>query len=75
MHAIRMDNPFACGAVDDEDGGACPPDRPRDDELSCDAAGCHGNYQFKDQPMGLMRDLLGSDGPSCYTCHGAEWED
>lgn len=29
----------------------------------CASGGCHGD------------DLLGGDGPSCYSCHGAKWED
>jgi hypothetical protein len=74
MHARRLETPFLCGsAARPERGEACPPARPPDDRASCDASGCHGTFDFGDPAQ--RRDLIGSDGPSCYTCHGREWED
>ncbi|MEQ9500094.1 MAG: hypothetical protein RIT81_24680 [Deltaproteobacteria bacterium] len=76
LHGRRYENPFNCGPNDrDEEGNACPTVRPPDEQLSCDATGCHGNYDFEDSPPNLERKLFGSDGPSCYTCHGEKWED
>jgi hypothetical protein len=74
LHARRLETPFLCGGADRaERGEPCPSVRPPDDRASCDAAGCHGTYDFGGDPG--PRDLIGSDGPSCYTCHGREWED
>lgn len=70
-HARRNETPYLCG--DPGGGGAvtCPTDgRPAPDDLSCDAAGCHGGYDYT--PDG-PRHLEGSDGPSCWTCHDQEW--
>ena len=73
MHAEGKDTPFLCG---DGDGRhiACPDDiRPEPRNLSCDASGCHGAYEYDPSQPQDARDLRGSDGPSCYTCHGTEW--
>lgn len=51
----------------------CPDARPVDELLSCDATGCHGNYDFENSSATLVRDLEGSDGPSCYSCHDKKW--
>lgn len=75
LHAARREDPFSCGISGPNDEGPCPSVRPADDLLSCDALGCHGSYQFGNQPQGLERALRGSDGPSCYTCHDEKWED
>lgn len=81
MHAVRMETPFLCGTANEpnaERGAICPTGssstvaRLDDDRLSCDAVGCHGGFDFTDRTSG-NRDLYGSDGPSCYTCHGREW--
>ena len=76
LHARRYETPFLCGRPDRPDRGeVCPPVRPPDDLVSCDAAGCHGTFDFTEDAARAARDLIGSDGPSCYTCHGREWED
>lgn len=73
-HAAGKDVPFLC--LDPSTGrrAACPdvwPDDPR--QLSCDAAGCHGDHTYEPGLDPDGRHLLGSDGPSCNTCHGREW--
>lgn len=82
MHGVRLETPFLCGTAaepDDEEGAVCPTSttsegaRPDDDRLSCDAVGCHGGFDFTERTW-ANRDLYGSDGPSCYTCHGREWK-
>lgn len=42
--------------------------------LSCDAIGCHGEYDYR-APGGAVvgRHVLGSEGPSCYACHERKW--
>ncbi|MCB9777658.1 MAG: hypothetical protein H6742_03765 [Alphaproteobacteria bacterium] len=64
--------PFLCR--DDNDlGVTCPDDYwPETDKLSCDAAGCHGSYDYSPDTAG-SRNLNGSAGPSCYNCHGRTW--
>ncbi len=78
MHARRYESPFSCGdpsAPNSEHGVTCSSARPADDLLSCDASGCHGSYTFDSGGPGPSeRHLRGSEGPSCYTCHGKEWE-
>lgn len=78
LHADGYEEPFLCG----KDGDpitrvACPPERPNDNRASCDSAGCHGGYNYDKPaiPVGFERELFGSDGPSCYTCHGKKWDD
>lgn len=75
-HADGYEDPFLCRSADDprrsED---CPPQRPIDDLASCDSAGCHGGYLYQNTPPGFTRELFGSDGPSCFTCHGEKWDD
>ncbi len=70
-HASGKSNPFLCK---DSQGNyeTCPTDgnRPSARQLSCDASGCHGDNDFQ---QGADRHLLGSDGPSCFTCHNREW--
>lgn len=74
LHAVRFDIPFLCGVKGDERQGVpCDTTRPARDLLSCDAAGCHGGYEFVESGPGSVRDLRGSEGPSCYTCHGRKW--
>jgi hypothetical protein len=76
LHARRLETPFLCGRADRPDRAeACPDVRPPDDRVSCDAVGCHGTFDFSGDPAAAERDLIGSDGPSCYTCHGREWKD
>ncbi len=77
LHADGYGKPFLCGKAggDPEDRVACPPDRPIDDLASCDSGGCHGGYRYKDTPTDFIRELFGSDGPSCFTCHGNKWDD
>ena len=74
-HARGKDNPYLCR--DPETGGriTCPDERPATADLSCDAAGCHGDFDFGEtfQIASDLRHLLGSDGPSCWTCHDREW--
>ncbi len=74
-HASGKETPFLCR---DPDGGnrvTCPDTRPEPRNVSCDAAGCHGDteYALVVDPDG--RHLYGSDGPSCWTCHDREWSD
>jgi hypothetical protein len=84
-HAEPRKTPFLCASGrtvsgdrrdDDERGVPCPTDgvRPPDDQLSCDARYCHGEYEYRPDP-GRTRHLFGADGPSCYTCHGEEWDE
>ena len=73
-----MESPFLCGSPldpDPEAGVECPTDRPADRLLSCDAIGCHGGFEFAAERTGLIRHLYGSEGPSCYTRHGEEWNE
>ena len=73
-HARGLETPYLCR----QPGGgfgACPVgERPAPADLSCDAAGCHGDHTYgldDDEPE---RHLLGSDGPSCWSCHAErEW--
>lgn len=77
MHAVRLEDPFSCGTADAPNakrGVTCPTTRPVDAQLSCDASGCHGRFDFSEPAATAVRDLRGSEGPSCYTCHGAKWE-
>lgn len=75
MHAAGKSSPFLCR----DDSGreeACPDDVwPAPQNLSCDASGCHGTYEYSPEQPWADRDLEGSDGPSCYTCHGREWSE
>ncbi|MFT6143029.1 MAG: hypothetical protein ACJAZO_005316 [Myxococcota bacterium] len=72
LHARGYEEPFLC--LDPVSGNevACPMGRPDRVDLSCDAAGCHGNNDYT-QPASVDRALHGSDGPSCWTCHDQEW--
>ena len=74
LHARGHEQPFLC--VDPVTGrrGACPIGRPEPENLSCDAAGCHGDNDYT-EPFDTARSLHGSDGPSCYTCHEREWRE
>ena len=69
-HASGKEAPFLC--KDPGDGGLtlCPDVRPANEHLSCDAAGCHGAFDYSPTGAG---PLEGADGPSCWTCHGQEW--
>ena len=73
-HAKGYNRPYLCR--DEADNlVTCPTDgqRPAPDKVSCDAAGCHGIMQFDSGLAFEDRDLYGSDGPGCFTCHGREW--
>lgn len=72
-HARGKDDPFLC--LDPVSGNrtACPDEWPAQENLSCDAAGCHGGFEYTPEEPDSERDLLGGAGPSCYTCHGQEW--
>lgn len=72
-HARGKSTPFLCH--DPETGAEveCPRERPADRALSCDAAGCHGDFTFIEGPDDPARHVDGADGPSCFTCHGREW--
>lgn len=80
MHAVLYETPHACadeGDLGSDKGVDCDliPNRPRDELLSCDAIGCHGDYVFGEDRKGKPRNLFGSEGPSCFSCHGDEWSD
>lgn len=78
MHALRFESPFSCGDPANPGssrGVPCPDERPADDLLSCDATGCHGGFDFSEPAATAVRHLYGSEGPSCYTCHGEKWKD
>jgi len=72
-HAALMRTPFLC--LDTETGRAerCLDGRPEDDLLSCDASGCHGDFDYSTDADRDRRHLRGSDGPSCYSCHDKVW--
>jgi hypothetical protein len=75
LHAMRLKDPFSCGtSARSEAGVACDTDgaRPPDDLLSCDALGCHGNFDYT-LDTSMSRALTGSEGPGCYTCHDDRW--
>lgn len=72
-HARGKSTPFLCHDPESGDEVLCPLERPVDRALSCDAAGCHGDFEFVEGPDSPDRHVDGSDGPSCYTCHGTEW--
>lgn len=77
LHAARFKSPFSCGvSASSETGIDCNTDgvRPADDLLSCDALGCHGSFDFT-TATSINRALTGSEGPSCFTCHGDKWSE
>lgn len=89
-HAALAERPFLCPTGDPaapSTGGrrernevpsrVCIPSatRPPDRLLSCDSVGCHGGYDHTTDPLTTVRHLRGSNGPSCYTCHGEEWDE
>ena len=74
-HAYDNEYPFLCL---DASGSptTCPDDVwPETERLSCDAAGCHGSYDYDPATPQSSRNLDGSAGPSCWTCHDKEWSD
>lgn len=71
-HARGKDDPFLCRDPETGDRVTCPDERPAAQNLSCDAAGCHGDTEFG-WTLDEDRHLEGSDGPSCFMCHGREW--
>ena len=76
-HALGKKYPFLCGDPEDPMHAIeCTGPRPPDRLLSCDAAGCHGSYDFS-VPGGQAsgRHLFGSEGASCFTCHDETWDD
>lgn len=75
-HASLMESPYLCRDPATGDRAACPTDgRPEPQNLSCDAAGCHGDTTFDGTTADEDRHLDGSDGPSCWLCHDKEWSD
>lgn len=74
LHARGYNTPYLCG---DGAGGrtACPEEEPEAAKLSCDASGCHGNFDYAPGADPDLRSLNGDDAPSCFTCHGREWSD
>jgi hypothetical protein len=72
-HAELMDTPFLCRDPASGAAVACPDARPADENLSCDASGCHGDFDYSPDADRSQRHLRGSDGPSCYSCHRQEW--
>ncbi len=72
-HADLMDTPFLCRDPSTGDAVACPEARPADENLSCDASGCHGDFDYSPGYDRSTRHLRGSDAPSCYACHDREW--
>lgn len=78
LHAPRLFTPFLCGdpGGEESDGFTCNSARGVESEFwSCDAAGCHGVYEFVDDGFGATRTLRGGEGPSCFTCHSMKWDD
>ena len=73
FHAALMDTPYLCMDPITEQQTACPDERPADAHLSCDASGCHGDFDYSPGADRSARHLRGSDGPSCYSCHEKEW--
>ncbi|MCB9692043.1 MAG: hypothetical protein H6736_09535 [Alphaproteobacteria bacterium] len=74
LHARGYETPFLCP----QPGGgygACPEDGvwPEARFLSCDASGCHGDFDFGLSADPAPRHLRGGDGPSCTTCHDRVW--
>lgn len=74
LHARGYERPYLCSDPLTGDRVACPIGRPETVDLSCDAAGCHGDNDYS-QPADVGRSLHGSDGPSCWTCHDREWSE
>jgi hypothetical protein len=75
-HAGLMETPFLCRDPATGNRTACPTDgRPDPQNLSCDAAGCHGDTTFDGTTADEDRHLDGSDGPSCWLCHDKEWSE
>jgi hypothetical protein len=72
-HAGRKEVPYLCGDPETGQAVTCPQERLADKHLSCDAAGCHGDFDFGGPAEDDSRHVRGSDGPSCYTCHTREW--
>ncbi len=72
-HARGKETPFLCRDAETGAQQTCPEERPETRLLSCDAAGCHGDTEYLDVLDPDARHLLGSDGPSCWTCHDREW--
>lgn len=75
LHALGMETPFLCASPDGTKVVTCPDTRPPDARLSCDASGCHGDFDYTPGTNPETRSLLGSDGPSCFACHGEVWSD
>jgi hypothetical protein len=75
-HADGLESPFLCKSPETGRSVACPTDgRPADENLSCDAAGCHGDNAYDGVIADADRHLGGSDGPTCYLCHDHRWSD
>ena len=74
-HARGKSSPFLCRDPDTDALVTCPDTRPEPAWLSCDAAGCHGDFDYSPTTDPADRALHGADGPSCYTCHGRTWSE
>ncbi len=75
LHVDGDDDPYLCRDPDTLQLATCPWERPADALLSCDASGCHGDYDFSTNDPDYDRHLHGSAGPSCYACHDQVWSD
>ncbi len=75
LHARGNETPFLCGDASTGARVACPTQPPALENLSCDASGCHGSYDYDPATPQDDRSLDGDDAPSCYDCHGKEWND
>ena len=74
-HAEGYKTPYLCL---DASGNTttCPDDAwPDRSELSCDASGCHGTYDYDPATPQDGRALDGHMGPGCFECHEQEWND
>jgi hypothetical protein len=77
LHGERYEDPFLCGeATNPRVGVTCSPSAAANPAVwSCDSAGCHGVFTYEATGLGAKRSLRGAEGPSCYTCHGVEWNE
>jgi len=72
-HAFSNKYPYLCRSAGSRPTLVpCPSNQPPDEQLSCDTYGCHGAYVYDGTSE---RYLLGSEGPSCHTCHDKLWDE
>lgn len=74
LHARSLEDmqPFFC--LVDGVQAPCPTgERPANGDLSCDAAGCHGDYDYQADTPVDSRQLHGGEAPSCFACHERNW--